>query len=90
VLLPEVEISKASPSAITATTRIQWTFPLAFGEIVWSDGKETFTQTFPLTETRPFGRSTFEWKAEARNWKWARVAVWDVAGNGAFINPVWR
>jgi hypothetical protein len=34
VLLPEVEISKASPSAIKAKTRIQWTFPLAFGEIV--------------------------------------------------------
>ena len=33
VLLPEAEISKASPSAIAATTRIQWTFPLAFGEI---------------------------------------------------------
>jgi hypothetical protein len=40
--LPEVEISKVSPSAIEAKARIQWTFPLAFGEIVWDDGKETF------------------------------------------------
>ena len=23
-------------------------------------------------------------------WTWARVAVWDVAGNGGFVNPVWR
>ena len=53
VLLPEVEISKASASAIKAKARIQWTFPLAFGEIVWGDGKETFTKTFDLTETRP-------------------------------------
>ena len=90
VLLPEVEISKASPSAIKAKARIQWTFPLAFGEIVWGDGKETFTRTFDLTETRPFGSATFEWSTEARNWQWARVAVWDVAGNGAFINPVRR
>ena len=30
VLLPEVEISKASPSAITATAKVQWTFPLGF------------------------------------------------------------
>src|SRR5260370_30619990 len=40
VLLPEVEISKASASAIKAKTRIQWTFRLAFGEIVWGDGNE--------------------------------------------------
>ena len=90
VLLPEVEISKASPSAIKATARVQWTFPLAFGEIVWGDGKETFTRTFDLTETRQFGNQTFEFSTEARNWQWARIAVWDVAGNGAFINPVRR
>ena len=32
----------------------------------------------------------FEWRAKANGWKWARVAVWDVAGNGAFVNPFWR
>ena len=90
VLLPDVEISKASPAAITATAKVQWTFPLAFGEIVWGDGKETFTKTFDLSETRPFGNETFHWTTEARNWQWARIAVWDVAGNGAFINPVRR
>ena len=63
---------------------------LAFGEIVWGDGNQTFTRTFDLSETRPFGSGTFEWKTEARNWQWARVSVWDVAGNGAFINPVRR
>ncbi len=90
VLLPEVEISKASPLAIAVTARVQWTFPLAFGEIVWGDGKETFTRTFDLTDTRSFGSETFKWSTEAKNWQWARVAVWDVAGNGAFINPVRR
>ena len=90
VLLPKVAITTTSPDAITAATSIQWTFPLAFGEIVWGDGNETFRQSFPLTETRPFGSATFTWKTEAKNWKWARVAVWDIAGNGAFINPVRR
>ena len=90
VLLPEVEISKASPTAFKAKARVQWTFPLAFGEIVWGDGKETFTKTFDLTETRPFGSSTLEFSTDARNWQWARIAVWDVAGNGAFVNPVRR
>jgi hypothetical protein len=88
VLLPRVEVSTASPEAITVTTGVRWTFPLAFGEIVWGDGNRTYTQTFPLTETRPFGNATFTWKTEAKDWKWARVAVWDIAGNGAFINPV--
>ena len=90
VLLPEVEISKTSPSAIEAKARIQWTFPLAFAEIVWGNGKETFTRTFDLSETGPFGNATFEWSTEAESWQWARIEVWDVAGNGAFINPVHR
>jgi hypothetical protein len=90
VLLPEVEISKTSASTIEAQARVQWTFPLAFAEIVWGDGKETFARTFDLTETRPFGSETFRWSAVAANWQWARVEVWDVAGNGAFTNPVRR
>jgi hypothetical protein len=90
VLLPQVEISKASPSTIAATATVKWTFPLSFGEIVWGDGKETFTRTFDLTDTRPFGSETFKWSTEAKNWQWARIAVWDVAGNGAFINPIRR
>jgi len=27
---------------------------------------------------------------EGGNWKWARLGVWDVAADGAFVNPVWR
>ena len=90
VLLPETKISTADANAVKATVKAQWTFPLAFGEIVWGDGRETHTQTFPLDHTRPFGSATFEWKAEAKNWTWARIAVWDIAGNGAFVNPVRR
>jgi hypothetical protein len=63
---------------------------LRFAEIVWGDGKATQRQTIPLDTTREFGSSTFTWKARADGWKWARLAVWDIAGNGAFVNPVWR
>jgi hypothetical protein len=90
VLLPEVSISAADPSVVTAKVKAQWTFPLVFGEIVWGNGSETFTQTFQLDHTRPFGSATFDWKTNAKDWKWARIAVWDVAGNGAFVNPVRR
>lgn len=90
VLLPKVEISTASDSTIAATSSVQWTFPLAFAEIVWGDGNQTFTESIPLTDTKPFGSVTFTWTTHAKGWKWARVAVWDIAGNGAFINPVRR
>lgn len=43
-----------------------------------------------LGDTREFGNQTFEWRARATGWTWARVAVSDVAGNGAFVNPGWR
>ena len=65
-------------------------FPLQMAEIVWGDGKETYRKTFPLTDTGPFDTVTFTGEADAKNWKWARFAVWDVAANGAFVNPVWR
>jgi len=59
-------------------------------EIVWGDGSETHRKTIPLTETRAFGDFSFSGEAEGGDWKWARLAVWDVAADGAFVNPVWR
>src|SRR3954454_9380944 len=55
VLLPEVEILKASSSEIKVKARMQWTFPLAFGEIFWGNGKETFSKTIDLNDTAQFG-----------------------------------
>src|SRR5215216_6331829 len=34
VLLPKVEVSTASPDSVEVRAAVQWTFPLAFGEIV--------------------------------------------------------
>jgi hypothetical protein len=59
-------------------------------EIVWGNGSETHRKTVPLTETRPYGEFIFSAEADAGSWKWARFAVWDVAADGAFVNPVWR
>ena len=90
VLLPDVNLSSSSATEIVASVRAIWTFPLRFAEIVWGDGQTTHRQIIELADTREFGSKTFEWRAKASGWKWARVAVWDVAGNGAFVNPVWR
>lgn len=90
VLLPEVHIAPASADTVLVRAAVRWTFPLKMAEVVWGDGTETRREIFPLEATRPFGAATFEWKVKASGWRWARLAVWDVAANGAFVNPVWR
>lgn len=90
VLAPDVRITAASPDEIAVDARLRWTFPLRLAEIVWGDGAQTFREIIALDRTRQFGSDRFHWKAAAKSWKWARWAVWDVAGNGAFGNPVWR
>jgi hypothetical protein len=89
ILIPGAKLS-GTEGAVTATVTIDHTFPLRMAEIVWGDGSATHRKIIPLDQTREFGHTTFEWTAEAKNWKWARLAVWDVAGDGAFTNPVWR
>jgi hypothetical protein len=89
VLLPGAALS-ASGDHITAKASVSWTFPLRVAEIVWGDGKETHTQSIPLTDTKEFGHKDFTWEATGTGWRWARLAVWDVAGNGAFTTPIWK
>lgn len=90
VLLPEVAITAGAGGRIVLKARIRHTFPLEMAEIVWGDGSQTYRKTIPLTETHPFGDFSFSAEAQGGNWKWARFAVWDVAADGAFVNPVWR
>ena len=90
MLLPDVSLASSSANEIVASVRALWTFPLRFAEIVWGDGRTTHREVIVLADTREFGSKTFEWRARASGWTWARVAVWDAAGNGAFVNPVWR
>jgi len=90
VLIPEVTLSAKPPDSIRLQATVEWTFPLEFAEIVWGDGSQTHDQILLLDSTRPFGRSLIQSETAAKGWKWARLAVWDVAGNGAFTNPVWR
>jgi hypothetical protein len=89
VLLPGVEW-KNSGDHVGVHVSTNYTFPLKMAELVWGDGTETNRRIFPLESTRQFGSGAFDWDVDAPRWKWARLAVWDVAGNGAFTNPVWR
>lgn len=89
VLLPEWEIS-GSADEIRASAKVRWTFPLNFAEIVWGDGESTHRERIDLRATGSFSEREFQWTRRAPGWKWARLAVWDAAANGAFVNPVRR
>jgi hypothetical protein len=90
VLIPDVKIAAGPKDQIVVHANIRNNFPLQMAEIVWGDGKDAYRKIFPLTDSTPFGTVNFDGKVDAKNWKWARFAVWDIAANGAFVNPVWR
>ena len=89
ITIPNVML-RGSGDEVRASGTVAYTFPLRMAEIVWGDGKETHRQAIPLEDTREFGRRECSWTARAPNWTWARLAIWDVAGNGAFTEPIWR
>ena len=68
---------------------MQWTFPLEFVEVVWGDGTNIDRQEISATDLPPFGSKRFEIPFDAAGKAWVRFAVWDSAGNGAFVQPQW-
>jgi len=73
----------------TITADVDWTFPLNFVEVVWSDGKKVDRQVISATDSGPFGTKHFAIPFNAAGKAWVRFAVWDSAGNGAFAQPTW-
>ena len=74
--------------ARTITADVEWTFPLDFAEVVWGDGQKVDRQIIKLTDTGAFGTRHFAVPFDPTGKKWVRFAVWDAAGNGAFVQPV--
>jgi len=73
----------------TISADVEWTFPLSFVEVVWGDGKKIDRQVISATDLPAFGTKHFSIPFDAANKAWVRFAVWDSAGNGAFVQPVW-
>src|SRR5262245_48109340 len=73
----------------TVTADVDWTFPLNFVEVVWSDGKKVDRQVISATDLGPFGTKHFAIPFDAAGKSWVRFAVWDSAGNGGFVQPAW-
>jgi len=74
----------------TITADVEWTFPLDFVEVVWGDGRTTDRQIISTTDLPPFGKKRFQIPFDATGKKWVRFAAWDVATNGAFVQPIKR
>ncbi len=89
VLLPFWEIS-GGREQIDVQLGVRSTFPLRFAEVVWGDGSGSHRHLIDLSDTGQFHAGSYSWSLRAPGWQWARVAVWDVAANGAFVNPVRR
>jgi hypothetical protein len=73
----------------TITADVEWTFPMAFMEIVSGDGKTVTKQRISATEMQAFGTKKLSIPFDATGKKWVRFSMWDVAGNGAFTQPQW-
>ncbi|MGA2116118.1 MAG: hypothetical protein ABSH56_15365 [Bryobacteraceae bacterium] len=89
VLLPRASFVPSGDQVAIRVTA-SWTFPLRMAEMVWGDGRQTYRQTISLADTREFDRREFTWQLTAPGWKWVRLAVWDIAGDGAFTTPIWK
>jgi hypothetical protein len=73
----------------TITADVEWTFPLEFVEVVWGDGQNVDRQVISATDLPAFGSKRFSIPFDASGKSWVRFAVWDSAGNPAFVNAVW-
>ncbi len=84
VLIPEFAVREGG----VVEAAIEWTFPLAFAEIVSGDGKQVYRQRIDLTDTEAFGTRTLKIPAGLAGRTWVRLEVWDLARNGAFTQPI--
>lgn len=75
-------------SAVVAA-QLDWTFPLAFAEVIYGDGKSIHRQRINLTDSESFSTRELKIPVDLSGQKWVRLEVWDIAANGAFTQPVW-
>ena len=56
---------------------------------MWGDGKKVDSQVIKATDTTAHGTRKLSIPFDATGKVWVRMSVWDSAGNGAFVQPVW-
>lgn len=86
VLIPEFAVAREGETAVEAT--LEWTFPMAFAEVVSGDGREVFRHRVDLADSEEFGARKLRVPVDLAGRTWVRFEAWDVAGDGAFTQPV--
>ena len=97
VLIPEFRVNgRSSGETVRPSDRyvtsfeLEHTFPLRFAELVSGDGKTVYRERIDLADTESaFPRLVVGRDIDLKGRTWVRLEVWDVAGNGAFTQPVW-
>lgn len=80
-----------APDKKQVAAEIEWTFPLAFAEVVWGEGGQVKRANFPLHDTKEMGKPRkFTWPVDLTRAKWVRFEAWDIARNGAFTPTAWQ
>jgi hypothetical protein len=98
VLISEFQVNgKPSGSGVVVTpgakadvrVDLSWTFPLRFVELISGDGSKVFRERIDCADIGPFEGRTMRFKPDLSGRTWVRLEAWDIAGNGAFTQPVW-
>jgi hypothetical protein len=87
VLIPSYAV-QGSGARRTIAVDLEWTFPLDFVEVVWGDGVKTERQIIQAADLPAFGQHHYQIPFDATGKKWVRFAAWDIAGNGAMVQPI--
>jgi hypothetical protein len=73
----------------TLTADVEWTYPPAFMEIVMGDGRKVMKQRVSLRDLPALGSKRITQAVNTAGMEWVRMSIWDVATNGALVQPVW-
>ncbi|HUR56236.1 MAG TPA: hypothetical protein VM029_00900, partial [Opitutaceae bacterium] len=81
-------IADAPSGRTMVEAELEWTFPLAFADVISGDGQHVRRQRIDLSDTEAFGQRHIRLPLDLANQSWVRFEVWDMARNGAFTQPV--
>jgi hypothetical protein len=82
-------IKNADLSEAQVKVEIDWTFPMNYIEVVSGDGQAVYRDRIKFTHLGAFGHESRSISIDLTGRTWVRVEAWDIAGNGAFSQPVW-
>ncbi|MGA2540118.1 MAG: hypothetical protein ABSG78_01010 [Verrucomicrobiota bacterium] len=98
VLIPEFDVAGKESGQVVelsgqgtavVNVKLEWTFPMAFAEVISGDGRQVYRDRVELHDTEAFGSKTFHIPVTLKGRSWVRFEAWDIAANGAFTQPVW-